>query len=119
MDPAVVTLISDLNALIAAANADAAVPGATGDTITAAQTLVLHAQSVIASLSVLNNAAPAYAVVVQNGAFGTETIFEIAERELGDLSLFPLIQQANNLAFIALTVGQVLMIPATTPATTG
>src|SRR5581483_6789660 len=102
MNPAVVTLISDLNALIASATADAAAPGATGDTITAAQTIVFHAQAVIASLTVLGSGAPAYSVVVQDEPFGCESVFAIAERELGDLTRFADILALNNLAFIAL-----------------
>lgn len=112
MNAATAALITALQALITSAQADAAALGATGDTMTASQQLVVHAQAVIASLGVIAAGRPGYAVVVQDGPFGTESIFAIAQRELGDLTRFTDIQALNGLAFIALEPGHVLLIPA-------
>jgi hypothetical protein len=111
MDATTTALISALQTLVASAQSDAAATGATAQTITQAQQVIQAAQASIATLKVLGAGTPGYTVTVQQRAFGTETIFQIAERELGDLTLFPLIQQANDLDFIALTPGQVLLIP--------
>lgn len=113
MDAATTTLVGNLQALIAAAQTDLAAPGATGATIAAAQEVITQAQAVIATLSVLSGGTPADAYTVQAGPYGTETIFAIAQREMGDLTRYSLILKANNLSFIALTVGQVLLIPQT------
>lgn len=107
----VAALITALQTLITSAQADAAAVGASGDTITAAQQLVFHAQAVIASLRVIAAGLPGYPITVQDGPFGPETIFYIAERELGDLTRFTDILALNNKKFIALTPGDVLLIP--------
>lgn len=111
MDAATTTLVGNLQSLIAAAQTDVAAPGATGATIAAAQEVITQAQAVIATLTVLASGTPAYAYTVQAGPYGTETIFSIAQRELGDLTRYIDILRLNGQSFIALTVGQVLLIP--------
>lgn len=111
MDAATTTLVGNLQSLITAAQTDLAAPGATGATIAAAQEVITQAQAVITTLSVLSSGTPAYAYTVQAGPYGTETIFTIAQRELGDLTRYVELLRLNGLAFIALEEGQVLLLP--------
>jgi nucleoid-associated protein YgaU len=104
------TAILDAQALITQLQADISNPIFSSSQQSASRQALSFAQSALIQLQLLSTvtAAPTTYTVSQG-----DTLFIIAQIMLGDALLYKTIQNANHLRGLALSEGQVLVIPAT------
>lgn len=102
-------LITSLQTLITTAQAEAGTSAASQAQL---QELLAHAQATILLLQLQATGTPPISYVVKPTNLGAEPIFLIAQQQLGDWRRYTDIQTLNGLRFIALDVGQVLLLPA-------
>lgn len=110
MDPHTQALITALETQAAAAQADLITPGATAAQQLAARQTLAYAH---ASLIQLRGAGTVTTrtIIVGRTRFGAESIFVVAQRELGDPLRYTTIQAYNGFQGVALTAGQELTLP--------
>ena len=103
-------LAAALQAVVAAADADLATTLAPA-VETATREAQMQARFALALLGFQGQGTPLRAVTVGEGAYGAESIFLIAQRELGDMNRWVDIADLSGLGFIALTAVQTLLLP--------
>lgn len=109
MDLETAALIAALRAQLTAAQSDLST-AVTSTQREAARAEAAHITSALALLTATPTTTRTY--VVQATPFGAESLFLIAQQQLGDWQRFGDVQIANNMRGIALDVGQTLVLPA-------
>lgn len=101
-----------LQAVVTAAQADLIDPTVTADQVAAARQVLALAQSSLLLLQVQTTGQTPTTYVVGYDDLRHGGLFGLAARLLGDATRFGDIQAANGLRGLALSVGQVLIVPA-------
>jgi len=112
MDAETSALLDAIQALLATAFTEASYPGASKAAISASLEIQAQCRALITLLTASAVGTPMRSVTVHMTARGVESLFAIAQRELGDVLQYLTIQKMNHLTFIALTPGQTLLLPA-------
>ncbi len=102
-------VISALQAVITAAQAEMALPATTRDVAASDRDIITTASAEILRQQLALSQPSAATYRVRMG----DTLFGIAQDQLGDRLLYRGIQQANNMSWLALTPGQTLVLPKT------
>lgn len=100
-------VISALQAVITAAQAEMALPTTARDVAASDRDIITTAQAEILRQQLALSQPSAATYRVRTG----DTLFGIAQDQLGDKRLYRGIQQANGMSWLALTPGQTLVLP--------